>query len=66
MTLVQNYSSDVIKDIGKKVLYLEQDADYNWKITAEQWYKLEENQNIAFTPAMRYFGPGNREELKEN
>jgi murein L,D-transpeptidase YafK len=66
VTLVQNYSSDVIKDIGKKVLYLEQDADYNWKITAEQWYKLEENQNIAFTPAMRYFGPGNREELKEN
>ena len=65
-TMVQNYSSDIIKDIGKKVLYLEQDSDYNWKITAEQWFRIEENQNIAFTPAMRYFNQSNRKELKEN
>jgi murein L,D-transpeptidase YafK len=66
VTMLQDYNSDVIQDVGKKVLYLVRDENYNWKITAEQWYKLEENSNIAFTPAPRFFGQMKGPELKEN
>ncbi len=55
-TMVQNYDSPVISDIGKKTLYLKKDKDYQWKIVWEEWSKLHEEQiNIAFTPKMRYF-----------
>lgn len=55
-TLEQDYTSDIIQDIGKKVLYLERDKDYEWKIIAEEWHKLnEETRNLAFTPSHRFF-----------
>jgi murein L,D-transpeptidase YafK len=59
VTLKQDYSSDTIQDVGKKVLYLKRDPNYNWKIVAEQWYALDSNEDIAFTPSMRFF---NKEE----
>lgn len=55
VTLEQDYKSEVIQDIGKKVLYLKKNANYEWKIVAEKWSKLGENQNLSFTPKMRYF-----------
>lgn len=55
VTLEQDYSSEVIKDIGKKTLYLKKDDNYQWKIIHEGWEKLHDNQNIAFTPSMRFF-----------
>ncbi|MBL7665860.1 MAG: L,D-transpeptidase family protein [Bacteriovoracaceae bacterium] len=52
----QDYRSTNINDIGKKILYLQQDQNYNWKIVAEQWRKLDgESRNLAFVPAMRFF-----------
>ncbi len=54
VTLQQDYRSPVINDTGKKTLYLKKDANYDWKIVGELWSKVG-NQNIAFTPAKRYF-----------
>ncbi len=52
----QNYKSPIIDDVGKKVLYLQRDENYNWKIAAEQWSRLDQEQrNIAFVPSMRFF-----------
>lgn len=65
VTLEQDYRSEVIRDTGKKLLYLTRDEDYKWKIVSEQWYKLENNQNIAFAPSMRFFG-NKKVGLKEN
>lgn len=61
VTMKQNYNSTIINDIGKKVLYLQKDDKYRWKIIAEKWSKINENQNIAFTPKMRYFTPATKE-----
>ena len=51
----QDYRSDLVQDVGKKVLYLKRDNNYQWKIISEQWHKLPEETNIAFVPKMRFF-----------
>jgi murein L,D-transpeptidase YafK len=54
--LTQDYKGEVIKDIGKKTLYLKKDKNYQWKIVAELWSKLDlTERNIAFIPSMRFF-----------
>jgi murein L,D-transpeptidase YafK len=59
--LTQDYKSDIIKDIGKKILYLKKDKNYQWKIVAEIWSKLDvAERNLAFIPSMRFF----KEEIK--
>jgi murein L,D-transpeptidase YafK len=64
VTMVQDYNSPFIKDIGKKTLYLKKNANYKWKIVSEDWSNLkEEEQDIAFTPKMRYFGAPIEKEL---
>ncbi len=56
VNMEQDYKSPVIDDLGKKTLYLQKNADYEWKIVSEQWEKLDkESRNIAFVPAMRFF-----------
>ncbi|MBT4792289.1 MAG: L,D-transpeptidase family protein [Halobacteriovoraceae bacterium] len=56
VTMLQDYTSPVVKDIGKKTLYLQKNASYEWKIVAEKWTKVLEKQNIAFTPnKLKYF-----------
>ncbi|MBD63935.1 MAG: hypothetical protein CME62_01910 [Halobacteriovoraceae bacterium] len=55
VTIEQDYSSDVIQDIGKKTLYLKKDENYQWKIVFEGFQKIKEQSNIAFTPSMRFF-----------
>lgn len=52
--LQQDYQSSVINDIGKKVLYLQKDANYEWKIVGELWSKSASG-NLAFTPSKRFF-----------
>jgi murein L,D-transpeptidase YafK len=61
VTLEQDYNSEIIKDIGKKTLYLKKDGNYNWKIVSEVFQKIVEEKNIAFTPSMKYFSLGNDE-----
>lgn len=55
VTMEQNYQSEIIQDIGKKILYLQKDAGYEWKIIAENWYRLPENYGVAFEPNQRFF-----------
>lgn len=55
VTLRQDYRSAVINDTGKKTLYLMKDENYDWKIVAELWEKMPEKNDLAFTPAMRFF-----------
>jgi len=55
VTLVQDYNSKIIKDIGKKTLYLKKNSKYEWKIVAELFNKIDRNENIAFTPSMKFF-----------
>lgn len=55
VTLVQDYNSRFIKDIGKKTLFLKKNSNYEWKIVAELFNKIDRNENIAFTPSMRFF-----------
>lgn len=52
--LQQDYRSSVINDIGKKTLFLQKDANYDWKIVGELWSKTESG-NVAFTPSKRFF-----------
>ncbi|MFP5386342.1 MAG: L,D-transpeptidase family protein [Bacteriovoracia bacterium] len=52
--LEQDYRSSIINDIGKKTLYLQKDANYDWKIVGELWSPLEDNA-LAFTPSKRFF-----------
>ena len=42
---VQNYQSETISDIGQKILYLEQDQSYQWKIVHESWSKLDNTKS---------------------
>ena len=42
ITIEQDYSSDVIEDIGKKTLYLKKDENYQWKIVFEGFQKINE------------------------
>jgi murein L,D-transpeptidase YafK len=55
VTLEQSYTSDIIQDTGKKVLYLKRNDEYKWKIVSETWTKLPSTNSIAFTPKMRFF-----------
>jgi len=55
VTMEQDYKSDLIQDIGKKVLYLEKNDNYEWKIISENWYSLPENYGVAFEPKQRFF-----------
>ncbi len=51
----QSYRSNTIQDVGKKILYLKKDHDYRWKIVHEEWQKLEEQPQVAFSPSHRFF-----------
>lgn len=52
----QDYNSAVISDVGKKTLYLVKDANYNWKIAAEHWTRIDgPKERLAFIPSMRFF-----------
>ncbi len=55
VTMEQDYKSDIIQDIGKKIIYLQKNASYEWKIIAENWYKLPTNYGVAFEPNQRFF-----------
>lgn len=67
INFTQDYSSDRITDIGRKVLYLKKDEFYDWKIVNETWTKagLPEGNKIAFRPSMRFF-KDNDSDLKKN
>ena len=52
--LQQDYRSSIINDIGKKTLYLQKDANYDWKIVGELWTRSPQS-NVAFKPTMRFF-----------
>lgn len=66
VTMTQDYDSPVIKDIGKKTLYLKRNLNYEWKIISEKWSKVDEERNLAFTPKMRYFTENLNKELKDD
>jgi len=61
INFIQDYTSNTIKDIGKKTLYLKQDEFYNWKIVAERWTKagIEDYNKLdkapSFLPSNRFF-----------
>jgi len=55
VSLEQDYKSAAIQDIGKKILYLKRNAQYEWKIVSEHWSKLPIEPTISFTPKMRFF-----------
>ncbi len=60
VTFKQDYSSNTVKDLGKKTLYLKKDDYYNWKIVSESWTKngIDEatlDESIAFRPTLRFF-----------
>ncbi len=60
VTFEQDYSSRVINDIGKKVLYLKQNKNYEWKIVAEEFKKLKGESHLKkFVPAQRFFTSAN-------
>ena len=65
VTLEQDYTSQLVQDIGKKILYLKKEPNYEWKIVAEQWNKLQGSENISFVPSMRFF-PDSNETLVQN
>ena len=63
ITFKQNYQSKTIKDQGRKVLYLQRDKFYNWKIISEKWSKhgmesAKDGRSVAFEPSMRFFKTG--------
>lgn len=61
VTMEQDYRSELVKDVGKKTLYLKINSDYEWKIISEQWSKIDDDKtNIAFVPKMRYFKDDNQ------
>ncbi|MDH5415522.1 MAG: hypothetical protein OEW87_15405, partial [Flavobacteriaceae bacterium] len=67
VTMMQNYDSPIVKDIGKKTLYMKRNSHYEWKIVAEEWSRInEERRNIAFTPKMRYFTKPNKEDMSND
>jgi murein L,D-transpeptidase YafK len=53
--LQQDYRSVVINDIGKKTLYLQKDANYDWKIVGEVWSPAPHSSVASFSPTMRFF-----------
>ena len=68
-TMVQNYQSPIIKDVGRKTLYLKKDQNYQWKIVSEEWSKLPDDalNNIALSPAIKnYFSENTKKELVDD
>ncbi len=70
VTFKQNYSSNTVKDLGKKTLFLKQDDYYNWKIVSENWTKngIDEaniDDTIAFRPTLRFFKTKNASQIME-
>lgn len=56
VTFEQDYTSSVINDIGKKILYMKQNKNYEWKIVAEQFKKLNREEELRdFSPSQRFF-----------
>ena len=55
----QTYRSHSINDVGRKLLYIKRDANYNWKIVSEVWTKFgidkEDGLRVAFRPSQRFF-----------
>lgn len=67
VTMKQDYSSPVVNDIGKKVLYFQRNSEYEWKIVSEQWSKLSEPvPSLAFTPKMRFFTKKDSKKVTKN
>lgn len=60
ITFSQSYQSNTINDTGRKLLYLRQDENYNWKIVSEVFTKngLENLDKVAFEPSLRFFKEG--------
>jgi len=60
VTFKQDYKSNTIQDTGKKILYMQKDPYYKWKIVAERWTKLgidqeSTDETVAFEPKLRFF-----------
>ncbi|MFW5887411.1 MAG: L,D-transpeptidase family protein [Bacteriovoracia bacterium] len=56
VNFAQHYESSTIPfEVGKKTLYLKKDKSYKWKIVAEYWYRLEDEQKLASNPHKTYF-----------
>ena len=66
ITFTQSYQSNTINDAGKKLLYLRQDDNYNWKIVSEVFTKngMENSDKLAFEPSLRFFKEGSREGIE--
>ena len=66
VTFTQTYQSNTINDTGRKLLYLRQDENYNWKIVSEVFTKngLENIDKLAFEPSLRFFKEGTREGIE--
>ncbi|MBC7430145.1 MAG: L,D-transpeptidase family protein [Bacteriovorax sp.] len=60
ITFTQSYQSNTVNDTGRKLLYLKQDDNYNWKIVSEVFTKngLENMGKVAFEPSLRFFKEG--------
>jgi murein L,D-transpeptidase YafK len=54
VSMIQDYRSEAINDVGRKTLYLQKDHKYNWKIVAEKWSSYN-NTEMAFIPQNRFF-----------
>ncbi len=67
ITFTQTYQSKTINDTGRKLLYLRQDENYNWKIVSEVFTKngLENMDKVAFEPSLRFFKEGEAVETKK-
>ena len=67
ITFTQNYQSKTINDTGRKLLYLRQDENYNWKIVSEVFTKngMENMDKVAFEPSLRFFKEGEAIESKK-
>ncbi len=68
ITFSQSYQSKTINDTGRKLLYLRQDENYNWKIVSEVFTKngMENLDKVAaFEPSLRFFKEGEAIESKK-
>lgn len=67
ITFTQTYQSNTINDTGRKLLYLRQDSNYNWKIVSEVFTKngLENLDKVAFEPSLRFFKEAETNEMKK-
>ncbi len=67
VTFTQTYQSNTINDTGRKLLYLRQDENYNWKIVSEVFTKngMENLDKVAFEPSLRFFKEGEANETKK-